>query len=127
MPIGFRAIKPNRAKPKRILGTRGRLLGVLQDFVVEAQAYLQNYPPTGPSSYVRTGTLGRSWHNEIKDTSGELSGTVSSQGQIAPYNIWVQGEQQSGIMRSRGWKTPKDAAKHLEPKFRGKVKVEILK
>ena len=116
-------IKPSRARPKKLMQTRGRLLGVLQDFVVEAQAYLQNYPPGRASSYVRTGTLGRSWHNEIKNTPTELSGTVASQGQIAPYNIYVQGERQRPYHKAHGWKTPKDAAKHLEPKFKGKEKL----
>ena len=54
--------------------------------------------------YKRTGTLGRSWQQRVARETDSIVGVVGSQGQIAPYNIYVQGPQQSRMMELIGWK-----------------------
>jgi hypothetical protein len=97
----------------------------MSDFVVEAQGILQPYPAPGPWVGRRTNTLQRSWHHEVKNTGGAVEGIVASQGQIALYNIYVQGPMQRSYHRTHGWRTPKDAIPQLRAKFEGKVKLVI--
>ena len=54
--------------------------------------------------YKRTGTLGRSWQRRVARETDSIVGVVGSQGQIAPYNVYVQGPQQSRMMELIGWK-----------------------
>jgi hypothetical protein len=61
--------------------------------------------------YKRTGTLGRSWQHKVAKETDAVIGVVGSQGQIAPYNIYVQGEQQTPMMVLIGWKRPIDIYK----------------
>jgi len=61
--------------------------------------------------YKRTGTLGRSWQQRVARETDSIVGVVGSQGQIAPYNIYVQGPQQSRMMELIGWKKIEDIYK----------------
>ena len=61
--------------------------------------------------YKRTGTLGRSWQQRVARETDSIVGVVGSQGQIAPYNVYVQGPQQSRMMELIGWKKIEDIYK----------------
>lgn len=65
--------------------------GAMNDATALLLRDLQTYPPqrTG-SSYVRTGTLRRSWSREIQGDGLALRGIVGSNENMAPYNREVQ-------------------------------------
>jgi len=54
-----------------------------------------------------------------------IEGIVGSAGQIAPYNVDVQGAKQTARMRAIGWKTAKDVLKKRWPKFKKEVKAVL--
>lgn len=96
------------------------------DFVVGAHGKLASYPPQKAGSrYRRTGTLGRSWSHKVIPQPDKIVGIVGSQGQIAPYNVLVQGAQQTALMKARGWKTPKDVIEKEWPKFRANIRKAV--
>lgn len=121
MPISFRAIKPKGLLPKALMLAYGNLADAMDDFVVDARTDLVTYPPTGPSSYTRTGTLMRSWNSRTLRQPSRIEGVVGSQGQIAPYNRFVQGQQQKPLFKARGWKTPKDVLDKRWPELKKRV------
>jgi len=125
MPVKFEPIKPSKARISNLGKVRSRALDTMSDFVVEAQTILQPYPAPGPWVKKRTNTLQRSWHHEVKSAGQAVEGIVASQGQIAPYNVYVQGPRQKAYHRAHGWKTPKDAIPQLRAKFEGRVKLAI--
>ena len=92
------------------------------DLMTEAQDELATYPAPGPWVKRRWGTLGRSWQHRVRATTNEIRGEVASQGQIAPYNIYVQGPRQKPYHRAHGWRTPKDVLSKLWPKWVQKVR-----
>jgi len=67
--------------------------------------------------YRRTGTLRRSWFQTLSRRGSSFVVVVASSGNVAPYNIYVQGEKetQSKLMRSRGWiSVPESAEEELK-------------
>lgn len=104
MPFTFVPIKPrgsilSRAKVQQAF-TRA-----IRDTQAEGVRLMATYPPAhADSHYRRTGTLKRSWHAAaVKRTGNTLEGEIGSQGQIAPYNRKVQGEDQEAFFAGRGW------------------------
>ncbi len=65
--------------------------GAMNDATALLLRELQTYPTqrTG-SSYVRTGTLRRSWSRELQGDGLALRGIVGSNANMAPYNRLVQ-------------------------------------
>jgi len=126
MPVEFRAIVPKR-RPLRKLGRLPTELTLLMgDLMTEAHDQLATYPPKPPESgYRRTGTLGRSWQHRVRGKTDRIEGEASSQGQIAPYNVTVQGPKQTARMRAIGWRTPKDVLNKLWPKWVQRVRTKI--
>lgn len=75
--------------------------GAMNDATALLLRDLQTYPPqrTG-SSYVRTGTLRRSWSREIQGDGLAMRGIVGSNANMAPYNRVVQdADRQAPIHR----------------------------
>lgn len=71
---------------------------------------LKQYPSSTGGSYRRTGTLRRSWHHEVFTTTREPSARVSSNGNIAPYNRWVQDQTRQARMHRGRWNTAQQVA-----------------
>lgn len=84
---------------RRELGAVGFAGDVLGD--------LANYPAQQPTTYRRTGTLGRGWRIRGPSGSGRIIVEVSNR---TPYAVHVQGptrgakgERQTAVMRSKNW------------------------
>lgn len=90
--------------------------GTMEDSSSFFLARMKDYPAKRPgSSYVRTGTLMRSWNRKpITRTSSGWQIIVGSNGFIAPYNRYVQDrDRQARIHRGR-WQTAQDEAERGE-------------
>ena len=100
------AVEFMREYPPQLHYTREQVYG--QPFVSDRQrryffAALRDGRIQVP--YRRGNTLARSWNAEVRETARTIEGKVYSNGNIAPYNIWVQDtEQQSKFMAYKGWK-----------------------
>ncbi len=106
LSIEAKAIVPKR----RVFGTNSEFL-VDQSMRVAGWAGdmvrgMADYPPQQPTSYVRTGNLGRGWRMRFGRNSAIVENRVS-------YTVWVQGfsrsakrpgRGQTAVMRRRGWK-----------------------
>lgn len=110
---------------------RGRLLAELTKAVRDQQAegvrFMAEYPPArGDSWYKRTGTLKRSWHAPPVRVRGDsVGGDIASQGQIAPYNRKVQGEEQDPFFASRGWRGVEVLATNVRREFPPRVQAAV--
>lgn len=93
MPL---SIDINNSEVRRMLASTPSALaramrGAMNDAMALLLRDLQTYPPqrTG-SSYVRTGTLRRSWSRDIDGQGLAMRGIVGSNENMAPYNRLVQ-------------------------------------
>lgn len=81
--------------------------------------------------YVRTLTLKKSWSQRgpYRIPGGGIEGAVVSSGQIAPYNKLVRGtpEQQSEVMKKRGWKPATEFLKYRWVRFKRRLSARLLK
>ena len=97
--VRFEAILPSRYHSPKVAAKA--LDEVLKAFGVTAQRELKKYPPQQPTTYVRTGTLGRNWeaYTLLSGKSVTLQNTV-------PYSGWVQGDKstQARRMAAKGWR-----------------------
>jgi hypothetical protein len=65
---------------------------------------LATYPPQEPTSYRRTGTLGRLWSSAQPEYQTQSNGFEARIGNATPYGPFVQGEDdQSQVMTDKGW------------------------
>ena len=78
--------------------------GAMNDATALLLRDLQTYPPqrTG-SSYVRTGTLRRSWSRDIQGDGLAMRGIVGSNENMAPYNRLVQSEADQATVHRGRW------------------------
>ena len=78
--------------------------GAMNDATALLLRDLQTYPPqrTG-SSYVRTGTLRRSWSRDIDGQGLAMRGIVGSNENMAPYNRLVQSEADQATVHRGRW------------------------
>lgn len=76
-------------------------------------ALTRRYPQqrTG-STYRRTGTLNRSWSRRVEGTGLSIRGFVGSNGNIAPYNRYVQSRREQAAVHRGRWQTVEDVAEH---------------
>lgn len=114
----WRAITPKGRPGRKMRDLQRQLVGMMGGFVVTCQGDLQVYPPQrATTKYRRTGTLGRSWSHSVKQKPDAIEGIVGSQGQIAPYNVNVQGQRQKASAKAAGWKTAKQVLERRWPPF----------
>lgn len=66
------------------------------------QRKVADYPPQQPTTYRRTGTLGRNTAIRVGGDAGDLRAVVQNATSYAPYVI---GTNQARRMRGKGWKT----------------------
>lgn len=86
--------------------------GMLEDSTTHFLGEMSRYPAPRPQqSYVRTRTLGRSWSRRpIVKISYGWRAVVGSNGNMAPYNRYVQDrDRQARIHRGR-WRTAQTVA-----------------
>ncbi len=103
--IRIKVIKPIGAEFDTASLTR-RLGRLVSDTTHDGVRFIAHYPSQQltKSGYVRTGTLARSWSAKVRASSTRIEGTVGSSGNIAPYNVFVQGEKPVPIFPRAGWR-----------------------
>lgn len=106
-----------------INGVRREIAGALRQVVAKGQRFIATYPPQRltATGYRRTGTLRRSWSSRTDVTFGSISGTVGSNANIAPYNVFVQGSPQRPIFRTAGWRGVDDLVSFLQTRVQSAV------
>jgi hypothetical protein len=123
-------------------GIRSELVGFAQD-MVEAMA---KYPPQQPTTYVRTGNLGRRWRFQPKPPSAIEVFNDAAQGgtrrkgrgrrrtstgrsRRRPYAVYVEGPKtgpgpgtrQARVMRNKGWQNISDESQRIFAKHKGRI------
>lgn len=94
----------------------------IRDQAAVSVAFMTVYPPKSFSStYVRTGTLRRSWLFRMVSGNRSIQGIVASQGNIAPYNEDVQGENQLPHFLQLGWRNVKQMVKLINRELPGRI------
>ena len=69
------------------------------------RADIKRYPPPpAGSSYIRTGTLGRSWASKVQRREAII-------GNVTPYGPYVQGATEQAWMHKGRWRTTAQVAK----------------
>ena len=117
MPVKFKPIIPKGIGPRKLAELPRQFEAIMGDFVTGCHVELATYPPQKAGvRYDRKGTLGRSWQHRVESKANAIVGTVASQGQIAPYNVYVQGPRQVKWAKAYGWKQPKDVLEKRWPK-----------
>lgn len=94
----FEVIKPSKA----LVDTRklqSDLVKAMRDTTQEGANFMRRYPMQvlTESHYKRTGTLMRSWSKEVKVNKDNIEGIISSNANMAPYNVYVQGPKDMDI------------------------------
>lgn len=126
MPLKYKPIIPKRTGLRKLMKLYAQFESLMGNFVTEAHDELASYPPRKVGGrYKRTGMLGRSWQHRVEAKRGAIVGTVASAGQIAPYNVYVQGPRQVKWAKGYGWKQPKDVIKRRWPKMQRAVRAAI--
>lgn len=136
MSLGIRAIKPH---PEKLIDTRKAIINLDNDLRNLAYACvneLADYPTQEPTTYVRSGNLGRGWkvepegHGSVKIVNRTVSSSsryrTKTKGVVvrhhAPraYAVYVQGSRdttpgQAGVMADKGWESIDDVVeRHLD-------------
>lgn len=111
------ALEMLRTMPDRI---DRAMRGAMTDSTILLMREMKAYPPPPPnSSYKRTGTLGRSWSRRVEGRGMEVTGTVGSNGNMAPYNRYVQDGEYQAQMHQGRWTTIQDAAERNQDAIQG--------
>lgn len=99
-----------------VANLKREIVSVLRGVVADGQRFVASYPSQTlkASGYRRTGTLRRSWSSKVDVTFTSITGTVGSNSNIAPYNVFVQGDPQKAIFRTAGWKGVDDLGDFLQ-------------
>jgi len=118
-------------KPSRKILDEARFFGAvgsaIRDLAADGHRFIARYPAQKPtvSGYRRTGTEGRSWSHEMRSGGGRIEGIIGSNSNVAPYNKWVQGKQQSREMKRRRWTNIEDLVDFLEREMPKSVQKNI--
>jgi len=110
----FEVIKPSKplADTKAL---KVKLVQAMEETVTDGIAFMADYPEPQvltKTGYIRTGTLARSWFrgkgpSSVKVSSDRIEGIIGSNGNMAPYNKYVEGPEdtQSSMMAGAGWQS----------------------
>lgn len=115
--------------------TKG-LRKAMSDTVNEGKRFMAEYPPQKPTlrgrysrrgGYRRTGTLKRSWSAATRVTGTRIEGEIGSSGNIAPYNVFVQGPDnlRTRYFRNSDWQSVEDLTKTVEADLTANVEKEF--
>jgi len=110
------------------LKTWEKLHAAMTDTVVNGRKFMSEYPPQTltKTGYRRTGTLKRSWWWDVVTSQDTIEGRVSSNANMAPYNIYVEGEEQRNLFRGAGWQNIQDLMVRMQAELVGRVQ-RVLK
>ena len=107
------------------------LLAGMTDATVYLLNQMRTYPPqrTG-STYKRTNTLKGSWSRDIQGSGSDLVGRVVSNGNAAPYNVYVQDRTQQARWHRGNWTNTVQAVAErsndaIQDMFRARVEAAI--
>ncbi len=79
--------------------------------------------------YVRTGTLGKSWHKEITGAGASMVGRVYSDGNTAPYNRYVQDRERQARIHQNRWDTIQQIAErntdNIQQMFNARIRAAL--
>lgn len=137
MPDDTLSIRIDTADARHLLrdsqaGLARAIRGALNDATALLLRDLSTYPPQrSGSTYVRTGTLRRSWSRTPVTGSGlALRAEVGSNANIAPYNRDVQDEaKQAGVHRGRWTNTvqgvTRSRTEDIRRMFEARVQAEL--
>lgn len=98
--VQFRPIVPKN--PIADLGKAKQVEAQMRQWAGTTQRKVADYPAQQPTTYRRTGTLGRNTAIRVGGDAGDLRAVVQNATTYAPYVI---GTQQSRRMRGKGWRT----------------------
>ena len=103
MALQFRAIVPQKfgTKATDAALVYRNVYNEMRDFAGRVNRIVAQYPPQSPTTYVRTGTLGRGWFVKIEQGADIIVYVVNP----VTYATYVLGPRQSRVMKSKGWKT----------------------
>jgi len=98
--VQFRPIVPR--KPIADLGKAKLVEAQMRQWAGTTQRKVADYPPQQPTTYRRTGTLGRNTALRVGGDGGDLRAVVQN---ATSYAAYVIGTKQARRMRGKGWKT----------------------
>lgn len=123
--MAWKVIKPK--KPVADADAMLRELTRAMDNVIEdGYQYIENYPPAR-TRYRRTGRLRRSWSKRVISSRLKVEGIVESNSATAPYNKFVQGENQVSWAQRYGWRNQGDLANRMKRRLSIEVDKAIRK
>lgn len=115
-------------RPKKKVADKAKMVNELttamERTVADGLQYANDYPASR-SSYRRTGTLARSWSRKVESSTRKIEGIVGSNPNVAPYNKWVQGKQQTSRASSAGWRNQEGIAERMDKTLKDEVKSAI--
>ncbi len=87
----------------------------MQRAVLLVQRDMADYPQQRPgSSYVRTGTLGRTWTTEVTEMGNGVQGKV---GNVTEYAPLVQSKRFQSLIHRGRWQTDEDVLQRDMPRI----------
>ena len=87
------------------------LRGAVEDAQSLLMRQVTTYPPQRPgSAYRRMNTLRGSWGRRIEGHGSGITGYVTSNGNVAPYNRLVQDRTRQARVHRGRWQTAQDVA-----------------
>lgn len=98
-PMVFR-LRPIQGKVPLIKADRAAFSRIIRERAASSVDRLSNYPPQLPTDYARTGTLGRNWSYQMRNTGRTLAADITN---ATPYADYVQGPNQTREMSRRNW------------------------
>lgn len=99
------SVQFNPIIPRRPIVDVNKAKGVeaqLRQWAGNVQRKIATYPTQAPTTYVRTGTLGRNTALRVGQDGGDLRAVVQN---ATTYATYVIGPRQARRMRGRGWQT----------------------
>lgn len=95
----------------------------MRAFAVDMSNAMAEYPAQRPTTYRRTGSLGRGW--QIRYTRTPAYVTEVAVVNLVPYTAYVQGpksgargRRQTRVMRERGWQNITDESRKVWQRYR---------
>lgn len=117
MPL-FKAVGPVKKTGLKTNG-KAQVSHALKIWAGNTLRRVADYPSQQPTEYIRTGTLGRNWKMKVSDDEATVTNATE-------YAQWVQGDNQTRVMSSKGWQTIETIAKDEERKLVTELKDALL-
>lgn len=96
---------------------------IVRSFGTEMVKRMAKYPPQRPTTYRRTGNLGRGWKASFRAEGGHLVSDAVNDVGYAPF---VEGPNQTSVMKSKGWQNLDHEAKEVHADMVDKLRKAIV-